>query len=151
MTSSEPARRRWGPPRWRYYLRRIGLALTTAQRINCLKQMQRHKVRGLCEAMERYDALWNAADGVGKWLSAALDDPGVCAEMKADINALFDVMHPAGSAVENDEKTRISAAGGVPVDLPDFTDEQLDYITKIAERERTYDGSFVIGGPRKTP
>lgn len=28
-------------------------------------------------------------DVIGKWLSAALDDPQVCAEMKADINAWF--------------------------------------------------------------
>lgn len=29
-------------------------------------------------------------DAVGKWLSAALDDPSVCKEMKDDINALFE-------------------------------------------------------------
>jgi len=29
-------------------------------------------------------------DGIGKWLSAALDDPKVCAEFKADIRAWFD-------------------------------------------------------------
>ncbi len=40
---------------------------------------------------------------------------------------------------------------GMPVDLPAFTDEQLDYVAKIAERERTYDGSYLITGPRKTP
>ncbi len=32
-----------------------------------------------CEANER----------LGPWMSAALDDPNVCAEMKADINAWF--------------------------------------------------------------
>lgn len=30
-----------------------------------------------------------ASDRLGMWLSAALDDPGVCAEMKDDINAWF--------------------------------------------------------------
>jgi hypothetical protein len=29
-------------------------------------------------------------DALGKWLSAALDDPNVCDEMKADIRAWFD-------------------------------------------------------------
>jgi len=31
---------------------------------------------------------------IGKWLSAALDDPMVCAEMKADINAWFEDGEP---------------------------------------------------------
>lgn len=34
------------------------------------------------------------SDGIGKWLSAALEDPGVCAEMKADIQAWFDAGEP---------------------------------------------------------
>ncbi len=29
---------------------------------------------------------------IGPWMSAALDDPAVCAEMKADINAMFAVL-----------------------------------------------------------
>src|SRR5262245_3440359 len=36
--------------------------------------------------------LLEACDGVGKWLSAALDDPKVCDEMKADINAFFSAL-----------------------------------------------------------
>lgn len=40
---------------------------------------------------------------------------------------------------------------GTQAELPDFTAEQLDYVAKIAERERTYDGSYLITGPRKTP
>jgi hypothetical protein len=35
------------------------------------------------------------AHGLGKWMSAALDDPSVCAEMKADIQAWFDAGEPA--------------------------------------------------------
>lgn len=35
-----------------------------------------------------------ASDRLGAWLSAALDDPGVCAEMKADINAWFSAGQP---------------------------------------------------------
>lgn len=33
-------------------------------------------------------------DRIGKWLSAALDDPQVCDEMKADIRAWFDSQKP---------------------------------------------------------
>jgi len=35
-------------------------------------------------------------DGIGKWLSAALDDPNVCAEMKADIRRFFEAAAPGG-------------------------------------------------------
>lgn len=31
-----------------------------------------------------------ANERLGSWMSAALDDPGVCAEMKADIAAWFE-------------------------------------------------------------
>jgi hypothetical protein len=37
-----------------------------------------------------------AADGIGKWLSAALDDPAVCDAMKADINAWFAAIDQMG-------------------------------------------------------
>jgi hypothetical protein len=36
-----------------------------------------------------------AADKLGSWLSAALDDPNVCAEMKADIEAWFKAGQPS--------------------------------------------------------
>jgi hypothetical protein len=35
-----------------------------------------------------------ADDAIGRWLSAALEDPNVCAEMKADINAWFEAKRP---------------------------------------------------------
>jgi hypothetical protein len=35
-----------------------------------------------------------AADNLGKWLSAALDDPAVCEAMKADVRAWFDAGQP---------------------------------------------------------
>jgi len=35
------------------------------------------------------------ADRLGRWLSAALDDPQVCDEMKADIEAWFDAGQPS--------------------------------------------------------
>jgi len=35
-------------------------------------------------------------DGIGKWLSAALDDPNVCVEMKADIRRFFEAAAPGG-------------------------------------------------------
>ena len=45
-----------------------------------------------CRAWAEYDAterFRSASLVVGKWLSAALDDPDVCDEMKADIEAWF--------------------------------------------------------------
>lgn len=38
-----------------------------------------------------------AASRLGRWLAAALDDPNVCAEMKADINAWFEAGEPGQS------------------------------------------------------
>ena len=40
---------------------------------------------------EQVTALKTACDLVGKWLSAALDDPKVCDEMKADIRKAFEL------------------------------------------------------------
>lgn len=34
-----------------------------------------------------------ANDMVGRWLSAALDDPKVCEQMKADINVWMEAIH----------------------------------------------------------
>lgn len=48
-------------------------------------------------AMVRAEGLLSpsgAADRLGAWLSAALDDPSVCDAMKADIRAWFDVGQP---------------------------------------------------------
>lgn len=39
-----------------------------------------------------------ANDRLGKWMSAALDDPGVCTEMKADITAWFDAFEQLGES-----------------------------------------------------
>lgn len=39
-----------------------------------------------------------AGDAIGRWLSAALEDPTVCAEMKADINAWFLAVQEAARA-----------------------------------------------------
>ena len=38
--------------------------------------------------------LEGTAHGLGKWMSVALDDPNVCAEMKADIQAWFAAGQP---------------------------------------------------------
>lgn len=37
----------------------------------------------------------DADDALGKWMSAALDDPNVCAEMKSDINEWFEAIENA--------------------------------------------------------
>jgi hypothetical protein len=44
-----------------------------------------------CKAMFESNgkALRKASENLGKWMAAALDDPKVCTEMKADINAWF--------------------------------------------------------------
>lgn len=41
-----------------------------------------------------------ASDALGKWLSAALDDPEVCSEMKADIEAWFAAGQPVWVGVD---------------------------------------------------
>ena len=38
--------------------------------------------------------LMAASEALGGWMSAALEDPKVCAEMKADINAWFAALEP---------------------------------------------------------
>lgn len=62
----------------------------------------------------------DAADRIGKWLSAALEDPGVCAEMKADINAWFEAGQPV-------LKPETEASNG---DLSDF---KLHLIAQTAD------------------
>ena len=44
----------------------------------------------LAQARAEVERLREAEDGIGKWLSAALDDPNVCDAMKMDIRAWFD-------------------------------------------------------------
>ena len=46
----------------------------------------------LIEAYAEVKRLRSGMEAVGPWLSAALDDPGVCAEMKADIAKFFEAM-----------------------------------------------------------
>lgn len=41
-------------------------------------------------AFRQHNALRAANEKIGAWFSAALDDPNVCAEMKADLKAWFD-------------------------------------------------------------
>lgn len=41
-----------------------------------------------------------AAERIGSWLAAALEDPNVCAEMKADIKAWFDAGQPLYASAE---------------------------------------------------
>ncbi len=47
-------------------------------------------VRSAADEIDRLRAFASANDRIGPWLSAALDDPQVCREMKADITAWFD-------------------------------------------------------------
>ena len=49
----------------------------------------RHAETKLARAREIIAAKNAADDKIGSWLSAALEDPGVCAEMKADIEQWF--------------------------------------------------------------
>lgn len=43
-------------------------------------------------------------DRLGAWMSAALDDPNVCAEMKADIHAWFESLTPPADPFPGDRK-----------------------------------------------
>lgn len=54
-----------------------------------------HDAHAIVAGMNATSHAREASAGVGRWLSAALDDPGVCAEMKADINAWFAAGEPA--------------------------------------------------------
>jgi len=47
----------------------------------------------LCKLKRKNEKLQEAFDKVGSWLSAALDDPKVCKEMKQDIRDAFDIFH----------------------------------------------------------
>jgi hypothetical protein len=53
-------------------------------RLTAERDAARAEVERLREANER----------VGSWLSAALEDPGVCQEMKSDIEAWFAALQP---------------------------------------------------------
>ena len=44
---------------------------------------------GIKQGSKKSEELLNAELNVGKWMSAALDDPDVCAEMKLDITRWF--------------------------------------------------------------
>lgn len=68
------------------------MTITQDQYTAAVGMLRRHNVHDFGQTIMRLDALFIAADTVGKWLSAALDDPHVCAEMKADITKLFDEM-----------------------------------------------------------
>jgi len=48
-------------------------------------------------ALEKH-RLQDGNERIGKWLSAALDDPAVCADMKADIHAWFGAQEPTTGA-----------------------------------------------------
>lgn len=56
-----------------------------------------------------------ADERVGRWLSAALDDPEVCQEMKDDINALFEALEAAlGIEARSGETHSGSTSGESP-------------------------------------
>lgn len=69
-----------------------------------------HHAMMIVEAANAYKPLYTrpapsqsvepAASRLGRWLAAALDDPNVCAEMKADINAWFEAGEPASQSSE---------------------------------------------------
>jgi hypothetical protein len=71
------------------------------------------------------------AYALGAWLSAALDDPNVCAEMKRDINAWFDTGMPFTAPLE-------PAESGTP----------LDWLALLMSAKRADWGQVVMnGGP----
>jgi hypothetical protein len=72
------------------------------ERALCLNALRNMGMGGTAEilALARHSASddeWAALPlevlhGIGRWLSAALDDPDACQEFKTDINAFFDAM-----------------------------------------------------------
>lgn len=59
---------------------------------------------------------------IGWWLSAALEDTNVCAEMKADINTWFEAHHPGPLAFSStQEKSPFGPLPIIPDDDADFT------------------------------
>ena len=54
---------------------------------------------------------------VGRWLSAALDDPTTCAEMKADINAWFAAGKPNVQPTDESAEARLREAVLVSIDM----------------------------------
>lgn len=55
----------------------------------------------------RYDGRY---EGLGHWMAAALDDPNVCTEMKADITRMFETFDAYRAAVAEIERCNIDAA-----------------------------------------
>lgn len=53
------------------------------------------------ERLTKEREIHSTSDALGKWMSAALDDPSVCAEMKADINAWFAAAQPLPQPTDN--------------------------------------------------
>lgn len=51
-----------------------------------------------------HDSVRAANERIGFWLSGALEDPAVCAEMKADIRLWFDTIEPPSLSALKDQK-----------------------------------------------
>lgn len=63
------------------------------------------------------------SDALGRWLSAALDDPTVCAEMKADISAWFAAGQPLPA----------QAVGEGARSSKDFAIEHAEYMARAVD------------------
>lgn len=67
------------------------------------------------DAATRWNALCEASTELGSWMSAALDDPGVCDEMKSDIRRWFEALGRVGWLP--DEEKEMSKHHHVSLDL----------------------------------
>ena len=65
------------------------------------------KVETVLVAAESMAEAWDPDDGryegLGHWMAAALDDPSVCAEMKADITRMFETFDAYRAAITEAE------------------------------------------------
>lgn len=91
---------KYSDPAWNDLIRSTACACAVLIRALIGAQPREHveadEARVQCAGMpaER-DVMRAASIAIGGWLSAALEDPGVCAEMKRDINAWFDAGMPS--------------------------------------------------------
>jgi hypothetical protein len=78
----------------------------------------------------------DASNKIGSWLSAALDDPHVCAEMKADIHAWFNAGQPLPAADAVAMRERLSDIHGDLSELLAFSPNagQEEKINSIKEK-----------------
>ena len=83
-----------GKPAFRCALSAAGLEVVEGDELSRLYSDFTDKATAWDHAIRIPRKVQGANERVGKWLSAALEDPAVCAEMKADIEYWFKAIKP---------------------------------------------------------